>query len=598
MCLDVVENPSQIGRYRIQETIGSGLQGTVFKALDPELDRLVAIKLLKSSDPTRAADDESSVLEARISSKLRHPNIVSIFDFGRHDQAQYLVFEFVEGQTLRQVLGSQGRLTIEQVLGYALPIADAIAYAHDQGVVHLDLSPRNILVDADNIPRIMDFGLSQFSSDGVDFGDQVRGSPLYMSPEHFTDEPLGAFTDVYALGASFYQLATGSPVVHAQTFAEVVEKISNDPADMSRLPDSPARQAFAAILEACMEKNHAQRFQNGAQLRDALQRLVRRFPIEGLSTGAETHSTVQFLLRRMQRKQDFPAISRILGDINRMTDEASGTSADKLANVILRDYSLTNKLLKLVNSAYFASSSGEVSSVSRAIVVLGVEQVRRTANSLAYFGQMQGGDRQLRDAMIRSFLSGLIARHLLQRNGVGDPEEAFICGLFRNLGENLAIYYFPEDYAEIQAMTKATGSSRESASRRVLGVSFAGLGAEVASIWGLPDAIIAAIRSEDEQPAAASLTAETATRICAVFASELCEIPGAADPADRNARLEALVGRYGDSLAVDTDYVRKLLAAGLDKLADNASVLEFDYKNSRYCSAARAWLDEISDLAA
>ena len=586
----------KIGRYEIQDAIGSGLQGTVYRALDPELDRQVAIKLLRADDPSRPpdADDGASALEARISSKLRHPNIIPIYDFGRHQDSQYLVFEYVEGQTLRQVLGSHGNLSIEELMPYAIAIADAIAYAHSQGVVHLDLSPRNILVDKELNPRIMDFGLSQFSHDFVNFGDQVKGSPMYMSPEHFSEDKLGPYTDVYALGASFYQLAAGVPIFHAMTFVDIVEKIKNEAVDMSRLPDGPATPAFAAILQACLEKNFRKRLQDGEALRDALKRLVSRYPLAGLQS-TETHSTVQFLLRRMQRKEDFPAISRILSDINRLTDENSGTSAEKLANVILRDYGLTNKLLKLVNSAFFGNAGSEVSSVSRAIVVLGVEQVRSTANSLAYFGQMQGdtSDEALRDAMIQSFLSGLIARHLVQRIEAGDPEEAFICGLFRNLGENLTIYYFPEDHTEIQEMIEATGSDRNAASQRVLGVSYADLGVEVAGIWGLPGAIVNAIRGHEGEVASEPLTPDEATRDCAVFANALCEIAAASDAASRTANLEALLEPYRTSLMLTADYVIRLLAAGLKKLSENASALEFEPKRSRFCTTVSAWLAEL-----
>ena len=589
-----MENLKKIGRYEIEDCVGSGLQGTVYRALDPELDRRVAIKLLKPTDPATQdrPDDGSAALEARISSKLRHPNIVSIFDFGRHQDHQYLVFEYVEGQTLRQLLSAHGHLSIEQVLAFAVPIVDAIAYAHAQGVVHLDLSPRNILVDAENNPRIMDFGLSQFSHNFVDFGDQIKGSPLYMSPEHFSADPLGAYTDVYALGASFYQLAAGMPVFDATTFADVIEAIKNQPADMAMLPKGPLQPGFSVILQACLEKDFQKRFQHGGKLKDALGRLLSQYPVDGLDQGPVAHSTVQFLLRRMQRKEDFPAVSRILTDINRLTGDDNLASAEKLANVILRDYGLTNKLLKLVNSAYFNAGSAEVTSVSRAIVVLGVEQVRSIANSLAYFGQMQGksADSALRDSMIKSFLSGLLARHLVQRTRQGEPEEAFICGLFRNLGENLTIYYFPEEYLEIREMIQATGTAKEEASKRVLGVSFAEIGVEVAGIWGLPNVIIAAIRGADDADSPTAESTQAKTRDSAVLANALCDLAESPDTSNRDMLLGALVSDFGATLAIDKSYILKLFAAGMEKLDENAAILEFDAKSSAYCAAARSWI--------
>ena len=142
-----------------------------------------------------------------------------------------------------------------------------------------------------------------------------------------------------------------------------------------------------------------------------------------------SHSTIDFLLRRMQRTGDIPAKSRTLSDINRLTGDDKQANADKLANVILRDFALTGKLLKLVNSSFYGTRASEITSVSQAVVFLGVEQVRMTANSLAFFGHMKIDSAVLKDSMTKSFLRGLIARHLALRSKVTCAEEAFIAGM-------------------------------------------------------------------------------------------------------------------------------------------------------------------------
>jgi hypothetical protein len=182
----------------------------------------------------------------------------------------------------------------------------------------------------------------------------------------------------------------------------------------------------------------------------------------------------------------------------------------------------------------------------------------------------------------------------VQRSKVGDAEEGFICGLFRNLGENLAAYYFPEDHSEIYARARRQHGDQLAASRQVLGVSYAELGSEVAAIWGLPESIIQCIRSEGALPAGASASPEELLRDRAVFANALCVIVGLPEPAQQDAALGSLVARFGPALGIDLDYVCRLFAAGMEKLAENSDLLEFDCSGSPFFIAARAWLERVS----
>ncbi len=592
----------KIGRFEVVRRLGRGAQGSVYLARDPSLERHVAIKILNTTNPDLETLDEDgkTPLEGRIASRLRHPNVVSIFDAGEYKGLPYLVFEYVRGNTLRHILSQHGVLSLERAAAMIGPILDGVAAAHEEGVIHLDLNPRNVLLDKDEVPRIMDFGLSQIAGRVRRSQDTATGTLRYMSPEHFEGGELGPATDVFALGSTFYEMVTGRPAMAGQTAPAIIHHLCEKPVDLTPLLEWPAGEHFAAFLKGALEKRPEARYADGAAMREAFRLFLRE---SGLAEkiqrgGGQSHSTVEFLLRRMQRKQDFPTISRTLTDINRLTSGDSDAPADKLANVILRDYALTSKLLKLVNSAFYGNMAAEVTSISRAVVILGFEKVRMIANSLTFFGHLRGGprERELKDSMTKSFLCGLIARHLAQRCRLRGAEEAFIQGLFRNLGENLVIYYFPDEYGEIGELMQTRELSKIAASRAVLGVSYEDLGAAVARTWKLPDAIIDVIRGLPTDEPMPPVSDADRFRDIAVFAGELCDIAGLDEPARQDERLVKLVNRFAASVDVTTEFARRLVAAGLEKLTQYAQVFEIDVAGSRFCSSAVAWIEADGDL--
>ena len=151
-----------IGRFEIIRLLGKGSQGSVYLAADPNLDRRVAVKVISAIAPELETDQTGSApLEGRISSRLKHPNIVAIYDAGICDHGTYMVFEFVEGETLRERINRVGPMTIAEAAPLIHQVLDALAAAHKIHFVHLDLNPRNILLDSDGVPRVMDFGLSK-----------------------------------------------------------------------------------------------------------------------------------------------------------------------------------------------------------------------------------------------------------------------------------------------------------------------------------------------------------------------------------------------------------------------------------------------------
>ncbi|MET8947255.1 serine/threonine-protein kinase [Streptomyces sp. NPDC004542] len=201
------------GRYRLQDAIGRGAMGEVWRAFDEILGRPVAVKLLlsQSSDPTATSRFH---LEAQTAGSLNHPNVVGVLDFGEHEHHLFLVMELVQGDSLARLLATSGPLPAAHVARMAAEAAAGLAAAHRQGIVHRDIKPANLLLDADGTLKIGDFGIARFFDDpgaALTATGQIVGTSLYLAPERALGKPAGPASDVYSLGCVLYQLLTGRP---------------------------------------------------------------------------------------------------------------------------------------------------------------------------------------------------------------------------------------------------------------------------------------------------------------------------------------------------------------------------------------------------
>ena len=590
----------RVDRYVLTESLGKGSQGTVYLAKDPTLDRFVAIKVLTANKAElRNQTHTGTPLEGVITGKLHHPSIVPIYDAGECEIGPYLVFEYVRGKTIAQVLKTNGPYTVADAVPLISAILQAMKTAHAAEIVHLDLSPRNILLDSRHTPRVMDFGLSQFANKLGEERSITAGTLRYMAPEHYLNTPLGAWSDVFALGSTFFEMIAGHHLMQGLSIDEIRKRIVSEPAKLDTLSRDPHGSAFIRFLDGALHKDPNGRYADCSVMHEAFELFVRETNLPSqVGATAGNHSTIEFLMRRMKRKKDFPTISSTLADINRLTANEAGASADQLANVILRDLALTSKLLKLVNSAFYGHRTSEISSISSAVVFLGVDTVRMTANSLTLFGHLRGDSAVLKDSMIKAFLSGLIARHLAQRDRMPDIEEAFICGMCQNLGENLAIYYFPDEFEEIAELRKTNRLDKHAASRGVLGVSYAELGAAVAATWSLPQSIVDAIKGRLPGPIHAPENDDEKLRDLAVFSNRLCDL--FVDYAEETISdaLADLIDAFSASVDLDYDYAFKVMNAGFEKLNQYSTVFELSVDKSAYCRSIRGWLGkELNRLA-
>ncbi len=263
-----------IGRYEIVAELGHGAMGSVFKATDPAVGRTVAIKTIHSAALQGAQSAEYRARfqrEARASGVLAHPAIVPVFDVGEHEGAPFLVMEFVQGRTLGEAMKKGERFTLDRVCEIGQQLAEALGYAHRQGVIHRDIKPANILLTSREVygaerPRIMDFGIAKLVASEITTTGQMLGTPSFMPPEQFTGAPIDGRADLFSLGVILYALATGEQPFPGESMTAVSYKVVyTEPIPPAKLnPAVPAR--LEAVILKCLAKSPADRYQTGEEL--------------------------------------------------------------------------------------------------------------------------------------------------------------------------------------------------------------------------------------------------------------------------------------------------------------------------------------------
>jgi eukaryotic-like serine/threonine-protein kinase len=265
---------TQLGRYEILAELGQGSMGVVYKARDPALDRVVAIKTINLNLPKdELAEYEARFYqEARAAGGLNHPNIVTIYDIGKSDRVAYMAMEFLEGEELRAILTAGQPLPIIQALDVALQVAEGLHYAHGRHIVHRDIKPANIMVVGDGLVKITDFGIARMRTNEVKtMTGMILGSPKYMSPEQVAGKRADHRADLFSLGVVLYEMVTGQTPFQGDSIHGIMYQILNStpPAPSQRNPDLP--EIVDLIVAKALNKNMEERYQSARDLVKDLQ---------------------------------------------------------------------------------------------------------------------------------------------------------------------------------------------------------------------------------------------------------------------------------------------------------------------------------------
>jgi eukaryotic-like serine/threonine-protein kinase len=267
------------GRYKLEAKLGSGGMSTVYLARDTTLDRQVAVKVMHREMSEQADQLERFRQEARAVAKLSHPNVVAVIDAGEDGGHPYIVFEYVEGETLKQRINRVGALDAQEALAYAIEVARGLTVAHARNMVHRDIKPQNVLIDSEGRAKLTDFGISrQLEQDGMTATGRVLGTTDYVAPEQAMGHPVDQRSDVYSLGVVLYEMLVGAVPFSADSQVGVAMKHVNEelPDVQQRRPELSA--AAAMVVERATAKDPAERYQEVGEM------------IEDLSTALEVEA--------------------------------------------------------------------------------------------------------------------------------------------------------------------------------------------------------------------------------------------------------------------------------------------------------------------
>ncbi|MBI4010906.1 MAG: serine/threonine protein kinase, partial [Candidatus Rokubacteria bacterium] len=259
--------PERIGKYRVVEPIGRGGMGSVYKAHDPVLDRMVAVKVMTEGAEVGTEARERFLREAQSAARLNHPNIITVYELGEDRGQVFIVMELLEGEPLSRLIARVPPPSLRQKLAIMVQICEGLGFAHRRGVIHRDVKPANIFILQNGQVKILDFGIARLSSSELTRTGLLMGTPNYMSPEQARGRRTDARSDIFSTGVVFYELLSGRKPFLGEDYFETMEKVrSEDPRPLAELVAGLPLPLVRAV-ERSLAKDPAVRYQTLEDLR-------------------------------------------------------------------------------------------------------------------------------------------------------------------------------------------------------------------------------------------------------------------------------------------------------------------------------------------
>jgi serine/threonine-protein kinase len=260
--------PTMLGRYKVLKELGRGAMGVVYLGKDPTIQRFVAIKTMRLDqidDADKLKDIKARFFrEAESAGRLSHPNIVTIYDAGEQDELGYIAMEVLEGHSLKQWSRQPNLMPASEVVQVLTAVAEALDYAHQQGVVHRDIKPANIMLTKERLVKVMDFGIAKVNSNSKTQTDIVLGTPTYMSPEQIAGKKVDGRSDIFSLGIVLFELLTGRPPFTADNLSALLFSIAHHPHPSLESHRKDLPPMLQDILDRALQKELPQRYRRGA----------------------------------------------------------------------------------------------------------------------------------------------------------------------------------------------------------------------------------------------------------------------------------------------------------------------------------------------
>jgi eukaryotic-like serine/threonine-protein kinase len=304
------------GRYRLEARIAAGGMSTVYRALDETLQRQVAIKLMNREVASDSDQLERFRREARAVAQFSHPHIVGVIDAGEDESRPYIVFEYVEGETLKERIRRKGRLEIAESVAYAIEVARALGAAHARHIVHRDVKPQNVLIDEEGSAKVTDFGIARtLDEEGLTADGRVLGTTDYVSPEQALGQWVTGQSDLYSLGVALYEMLTGEVPFKGENQVAVAMKHVRE-----MLPDVQAKRpevsaALAAVVDRATAKRQEERYADDAELIADLEDVLAIETARAGSATGEVTTVLRTLPSRAQRRVPFRVRHRLVAGL-------------------------------------------------------------------------------------------------------------------------------------------------------------------------------------------------------------------------------------------------------------------------------------------